>query len=335
MQGYSLPAFGLDQLTLTNIATPQPGPGDVVVDVKAVSLNYRDLMVVKGLYNPKLRLPAVPLSDGAGVIAAVGDGVTRVRPGDRICSHFVADWIDGPFDLRYVQTTLGTPGAGLAAEQVVLPAEAVVPLPPDYDFPAGATLPIAALTAWGCLQTVTDVRPGDTVLTLGTGGVALFTLQLATALGAQVIITSSSDEKLERCRALGAAHTINYQNTPAWHERVLELTDGRGVDVTVETAGPGTLDQSMRCTKAGGHIALPGALTGRSGEISTGLMMMRRLTLAGVLVDSRVVFEKMNAFIAEKGLQPVISNTFSFDQLSEAFALMERGGHFGKIVLTL
>lgn len=335
MRAYRLEAFGLERLQLVDVAPPQPGPGEIVLDVKALSLNYRDLMVVKGLYNPKLKLPATPLSDGAGVVSAVGDGVTRVRVGDHVMSHFIAGWRDGPFRQEYVGTTLGTPGAGLAAEQVVLPAEAVLPLPEGYDFAKAATLPIAALTAWSALVTVGNVQPGQTVLTLGTGGVSIFALQLAEALGARVIITSRSDDKLDRTRQLGANHTINYQKTPAWEQMVLEHTGGTGVDVTVETAGPGTLDQSLKATRAGGTIALLGALTGRQGQITTGLVLMKRLHIAGIMVDSRATFEALSRFIVEHKLQPVIDQCFAFAQLPEAFRRMEAGQHFGKIVVTV
>ncbi|MEW6251214.1 MAG: NAD(P)-dependent alcohol dehydrogenase [Planctomycetota bacterium] len=336
MRIYRFDQFGLDHLRLAEAPAPQPGAGEVLLDVRAVSLNYRDLMVVEGLYNPKLRLPATPLSDGAGVIAAVGPGVERVRVGDRVSSHFITGWIDGPFRQEYVGTTLGTPQAGLAAEQVVLPAEAVVPLPRGYSFEQGATLPIAALTAWSALVTVGDVetQPGQFVLTLGTGGVSIFALQLAKAMNARVIITSSRDEKLARARNLGADFLINYNETPEWERRVLEITDGRGADLTVENGGPGTLDRSMKATRAGGKIALLGALTGRQGPVTTGLILMKRLQIHGIMVDSRAAFEAMNRFIEENRLEPVIDRRLPFDQLPEALRIMKAGEHFGKIVLS-
>ena len=333
MRRYEFDAFGVEHLKLVEMAAPSPGPGEVLVDVRALSLNYRDLLVVTGQYNPKLRLPAVPLSDGAGAVVAVGEGVTRVKVGDRVISHFVAPWIDGPYEIEYLRGTLGTPGPGLAAEQVVLPADAVVPLPESLSFAQAATLPIAALTAWSCLRTVYTLEAGQTMLTLGTGGVAVFALQLGKAMGARVIITSSSDEKLERCCQLGADHTINYDDVPAWERAVIDLTRGEGVDVTVETGGPGTLDRSMKSTRPGGTIALPGALTGRSGEITTGLILMRRLHIAGIMVDCRRAFEDMLKFMAEHPIEPVISASYTFDELPAALKLMESGGHFGKIVI--
>jgi NADPH:quinone reductase-like Zn-dependent oxidoreductase len=330
---YRLRQFGLEHLILEEAPSPSPGAGEIVLDVQAMSLNYRDLLVATGQYNPKLKLPATPLSDAAGVVSAIGPGVTRVRVGDRVTSHFVAGWLDGPFQQEYVATTLGTPGAGLAAEQVVLPAEAVVPIPEGYDFAQAATLPIAALTAWSALQTVSKVGPGQTVLTLGTGGVSIFALQLAKALGARVIITSSRDEKLVRARQLGADHTINYRTHPDWQQQVLEFTGGVGVDVTVENAGPGTLDRSLKATRAGGTIALLGALTGRQGTVTTGLILMKRLHIAGIMVDSRAVFETLIRFLVENRLRPVIDRVFDFGQLPEAFRCMAAGQHFGKIVV--
>lgn len=333
MRCYELGTFGIDQLRLVERPTPTPGPGEVLLDVRALSLNFRDLMVVKGLYNPKLRLPTTPVSDAAGVITAVGPGVTNVQVGARVMSHFVAGWQDGPFQIDYLGTTLGTPGPGLAAEQAVLPAGAVLPIPDGYDDARAATLPIAALTAWSALVTVGHARPGQTVLTLGTGGVSLFALQLAKALGLRVIITSSSDEKLNRARALGADETINYRKTSDWERVVLEMTGGVGVDLTVETAGPGTLDQSLKVTRAGGTIALMGALTGRQGAISTGTLMMKRITLAGILVDSRAAFAALRDFVSQHKIEPVISHCFAFEDLPAALRAMEAGEHFGKIVV--
>lgn len=336
MRGYRFNEFGLDKLKLEQMAEPpEPGPGEVLLDVKALSLNYRDLMVVRGHYNPKLKLPATPLSDGAGVIAAVGPDVTRVRRGDAVTSHFISGWIDGPVRGEYVRTTLGTPGPGLAAERVVLPAEAVVPVPQGYTFAQAATLPIAALTAWSALRTATHLEPRQTILTLGTGGVSIWALQFAKQMRATAIITSSSDEKLEWARGLCADHGINYRTHPDWEGEVLDLTGGVGVDVTVENGGPGTLNKSLMATCAGGTIALLGALTGRKGEIDTGLVLMKRIHIAGIFVDCRRAFEEMNRFIEQHDIKPVIHQTFAFDALSDAFRLMEAGGHFGKIVVAV
>jgi NADPH:quinone reductase-like Zn-dependent oxidoreductase len=335
MRAYRFNAFGLENLKLENVAAPVPGPGEVRLDVQALSLNYRDLMVVKGLYNPRLRLPAAPLSDGAGAISAVGPGVTHVTVGQQVCSHFISGWLDGRFRAEYAGTTLGTPGPGLAAEQVILPAGAVVPIPLGYDFAEAATLPIAALTAWSALRTVANVTAGQRVLTLGTGGVSIFALQLAKLMRAQVIITSSSDEKLELARRLNADYLINYKSRPDWETLVLEFTQGEGADLTVETGGAGTLAKSMRATRAEGIIAMLGALTGLKSELDLRPVLSRRLRIAGVFVDSRAAFEAMNRFIEEHGLKPAISRRFPFEELPAGLRAMEAGEHFGKIVVEL
>lgn len=333
MRVFRLHQFDLSHLTPDNAESPAPGPGQVALDVRALSLNYRDLLIIRGVYNPKLRLPAVPVSDGAGVVSAIGPDVTRVRVGDPVMTHFVADWIDGPFRAEYTRSTLGIPGPGLAAERVVLPADAVLPIPNGYDFAMAATLPIAALTAWSVLVNVAAVQPGQTIVTLGTGGVSIFATQIAKTLGARVIITSRSDEKLARARALGADHGVNYRTTPNWDAQVLELTGGAGADVIVENGGAGTLGASLRAARAGGIIGLLGALTGLRGEVTTGMILMKRLHIAGIMVDSRAAFEKLVEFIERTSLRPVIDRTFEFEQLPDALRYLESGAHFGKIVL--
>lgn len=342
MRSYVCPQFGLEHLRLTDVEPPVPQAGQVLVGVRALSLNYRDLLVIRGQYNPKLRLPLVPVSDGAGDVLAVGDGVTRVRAGDRVIGSFVADWIDGPFRAAYTKSTLGTPGPGLAAEQVVLAEHAVVRVPPEMSYAEAATLPIAALTAWSALVTEGGLAPGEvgagatpTVLTLGTGGVSVFALQLARALGARVIITSGSDEKLERARQLGSAAGVNYRRRPDWDAAVLELTGGEGADITVETGGGGTLPQSIRATRAGGRVAVLGALTGLSAEVNTSQILMKRLRLAGIFVDCRAALERLVAFAAARRIGPVISHRFGFDELGAALGVMARGEHFGKIALEI
>lgn len=322
-------------MKLVELPEPSPEAGAVVVDVKALSLNFRDCLVISGKYNPKLKLPATPISDGAGVVSAVGPGVTRVQVGDRVMSHFVSGWVDGPFRQEYAGTTLGLPAAGLAAERVVLPAEALVPVPAGYDFAQAATLPIAALTAWSVLVTEADLQAGQLVLTLGTGGVSIFAVQIAKALGARVLLTSGSDEKLARARDVGADETINYRATPKWEQEVLARTDGIGVDVTVETVGAATLNQSMKATRAAGHIGLLGALHGLEGSVNTGLILMKRLHVDGILVDSRAAFEDLAQFVRAKRITPVIDRAFAFDALPDALRCLEAGQHFGKIVVTV
>ena len=336
MRSYQFNTFGLENLKLTDVEPSPPGPGEVAVDVRAFSLNYRDLLVIQGNYNPKLPLPASPVSDGAGVVSAVGEGVTRVKKDDRVMTQFVADWVDGPFEKRYVGSTLGVPGPGLAAERVILPERAVVPIPKDYDFAQASTLPIAALTAWSVLVTEGGLEsggPSKTVLTLGTGGVSIFALQLGKAMGARVIITSSSDEKLARARELGCDHTINYQENPRWDKTVLELTEGRGADIVVETAGIATMTTSMKAAAAGGVVGVLGGVTGLSGDINIAPLVMKRLRVTGILVDSRAQFEKLVEFLETHRIEPVIDRRFAFEEFPAALRHMEAGSHFGKIVV--
>lgn len=333
MRRYRFDAFGLDRLRLEEIESTPPGPGEVQLRVRAMSLNYRDLLVLKGVYNPRLELPATPVSDGAGEIVAVGDGVSDVSPGDRVMTHFFYDWLDGPYRGRYLRATVGTPGPGLAAEVVNLPARAVVTAPSRMSWEEAATLPIAGLTAWSALVTEGALRARQTVLTLGTGGVSIFALQIAHAMGARVIVTSSSDEKLERCRALGADVTVNYRTEKRWDRAVLDATGGEGVDVVVETGGIETLGRSFRATRPGGVVALMGALTGMVGEVDISHLVMKRQRVAGVLVDSRAAFFDFVSFLERHGIAPVIGARFPFDRLRDALLHMESGAHFGKIVV--
>jgi NADPH:quinone reductase-like Zn-dependent oxidoreductase len=334
MRAYVLDHFGLDGLKLQDVSVPALGPGEVLLDVKALSLNYRDLMVIKGVYNPRFKLPAVPLSDGAGIIRAVAEGVTRCKPGDWVMTHFVSGWLDGPYRAEYTGTTLGLPRAGLAAEQVALPADAIVAVPEGYDFQQAATLPIAGSTAWSALVRKGQVQPGQTVLTLGTGGVSIFALQFAKTLGARAIITSSRADKLERARALGADVTINYRTRPDWDKAVLEATDGLGADITVETGGAGTLNQSMLATRAGGVIGMLGALTGLKGaDIDVGLILRKELHIAGILTGPRAGLEALRLFLMQRQLRPAIDRVFGFEELPEALRYMESASHFGKIVI--
>lgn len=341
MRAFQLSAWGLENLRLVDLPEPAaPGPGEATIEVRALSLNYRDLLIIRGIYNPRLTLPATPVSDAAGIVRAVGAGVTNVRVGDPVVGQFITGWKHGAFRGEYVGTTLGLPGPGLAAERVTLPADALLPPPRGYDFPQAATLPIAALTAWSALVTEGGLDPARTdnaatVLTLGTGGVSIFALQFARALGAQVAITSSSDEKLARCKTLGAACLINYRNQPDWEKPLLDFTAGQGADITVETGGAGTLDRSLKATRAGGRIGMLGALTGLKAEVTVGMILMKRLRIAGIMVDSLAAFQAMNAFIERHAIKPVIDRSFAFDKLPDALQLMDAGGHFGKIVVTL
>lgn len=333
MRAYRFDRFGFEHLQLEEVDAPMPGPGQVLVQVRALSLNFRDVLVVTGLYNPRLALPAVPISDAAGEVLAVGKGVTELRAGDRVMTHFITGWQDGPFHGEYVGTTLGTPGPGVAAEQVVLPAGGVVPMPEGWSFAAAATLPIAALTAWSALVTEGHVVAGQHVLTLGTGGVSIFALQLGKALGARVIVTSSSAAKLERARELGADAGIDYRTHSEWDKKVRELTGGAGADLVVENGGAATLTRSLRAVRPGGVIAMLGALTGLRAEIDIAPILMKRVRVAGIMVDSRAAFLALVKFLEQHRVEPVIDARFPFDRLPAALRHMQAGRHFGKIVV--
>lgn len=326
-------SFGLDNLVVAERPQPQPGPGQVLLQMRAWSLNYRDLLVVKGQYNPKLRLPLVPLSDGVGEVVALGEGVTRVRKGDRVAGAFMQKWIDGgPSDLK-ARSSLGGGGMdGVLAEYVVLHEDGVVPVPAHLGDVEAATLPCAAVTAWHALITEGELKPGDTVLIQGTGGVSIFALQFARLAGARVLATSSSDAKLERVRQLGATDGINYKTTPEWGDKVRELTGGQGVDHVVEVGGAGTLGQSLRAVRTGGRISLIGVLSG-GGQVNPMPILMKNVRVQGIYVGSRAMFEAMNRAIAQSGLRPVVDRVFPFREAQAALRHLESGAHFGKVCL--
>jgi NADPH:quinone reductase-like Zn-dependent oxidoreductase len=324
--------FGIDQLALVDREVPDPGPGQVRVALRAWSLNYRDWMVITGAYNPRQALPLVPLSDGAGVIEAVGAGVRRVVVGDRVAAAFAQRWIAGPPDRDKLASALGGPGDGVAAERVVLDDEGVVKLPDHLSFEEAATLPCAAVTAWCALFEHDRVGPAHTVLVQGSGGVSVFALQLARLGGARVIATSSSERKRERLAAMGAWHTLDYRADPQWGRTVRSLT-GAGVDHVVEVGGAGTMEQSLHAVRTGGTISIIGVLAGAAGPIALTRVLMNAVRLQGVVVGPREAFERMNAAIAAAQLRPVIDRAFAFDELPAALAHLESGAHFGKVVL--
>lgn len=323
---------GIDALHLADVETPEPGPGEVRVKIAASSINFRDLMTIKDPVARNLPYPRVPNSDGAGTITAVGPGVTGLKVGDRVASCFFQDWPAGPCSVDVMNSALGGALDGVLAEEVVLKAGGVIPIPEHLSFEQAATLPCAALTAWHALVDVGGVTAGDTVLLLGTGGVSIFALQFAKLMGARVILTSSSDAKLERAKAMGTDDTVNYRTTPEWQDAVVELTGGVGADVTVEVGGAGTLAKSIAATRVGGAIGLIGVLTG--GEINPTLIMRKSLKVQGIYVGSYWMFTEMNAAIALHRLEPVIDRTFAFDDARDAYRAMEAAGHFGKIVIT-
>ncbi len=326
-------AFGLEALAQEERPRPQPGPGEVLVRVGAVSLNYRDLMIIKGQYNPKLSLPRIPCSDAAGEVAAVGPGVNRVKTGQRVAGLFAPGWQSGEPTEAKARSARGDAVEGVLAEYVVLPADGVVSVPPHLSDEEAATLPCAAVTAWHALLTEGSVKPGDTVLVQGTGGVSLFALQFARLAGARVIITSSHDEKLQRAHKLGAAEGINYKATPEWGERARQLTGGRGVDHVIEVGGAGTLAQSLRAVRMGGRISLIGVLAGGGGSINLLPVLMKSVCVQGIFVGSREMFEAMNRAIEAHRLQPVVDRVFGFAEAPEALRYLESGAHFGKVCI--
>jgi NADPH:quinone reductase-like Zn-dependent oxidoreductase len=331
MKVVELHTFALDSVAVGERPDPRPGPGQVLIRVRACSLNYRDLLILKGLYNKKLPLPLVPLSDGAGEVAAVGDGVTRVRAGDRVAGCFMPAWIDGEPSEAKAKSALGGGGTGMLAEYVVLPAEGVVRVPDHLSAEEAATLPCAAVTAWHALVTEGGVKAGDVVLTQGTGGVSVFALQFARLLGARVIATSGSDAKLARVLQLGASDGINYKTTPEWGGKARELT-GLGVDHVVEVGGAGTMPESLRAVRMGGRISLIGVLTG-AGQFNPTPALMKNVRVQGIFVGSRAMFEAMNRAIALHQMRPVIDRVFELSETRAALHHMESGAHFGKVVI--
>ncbi|MGC2301597.1 MAG: NAD(P)-dependent alcohol dehydrogenase [Acidobacteriaceae bacterium] len=335
MKAWRIPSFGIDKLELATLPDPQPQRGEVVIKVHAVSLNYRDLMAVEGRYNPKMHLPRIPCSDGAGEVVAIGEGVTRVKVGDRVAGIFMQNWIDGEPDAAKIRGALGGDIDGMLSEFVVLREEGVVHFPEHLSFGEAATLPCAAVTAWNALIRAGRVKPGDTVVIQGTGGVSIFALQFAKMLGARVLGTSSSDAKLERARALGLDAGVNYRQHPEWDKWVVEQTDGRGADLVVEVGGGGTLMRSLRALRIGGALAQIGVLTGKGEVVEISLLLHRQVRLRGIYVGSRADFEKMNGAIRQQKLKPVVDEVFSFSDVPLALRRMGSGGHFGKLVTSV
>jgi NADPH:quinone reductase-like Zn-dependent oxidoreductase len=325
----------IDALRVEELPTPEPGRGEVLVRVRAASLNYRDLLVIRGQYARNLPVPLIPLSDGAGDVVEVGPGATRVKPGDRVAAAFMPGWIDGDVTNAAAKTALGAENQGMLTEYKVLHEDAWVHLPAHLTFEEAATLPCAAVTAWHALMASGTTEPGNTVLTQGTGGVSIFALQFAKLAGARVIITSSHHEKLERALALGAAHGIHYKETPDWDKKARELTGGEGVDHVIEVGGSGTLSKSLRAVRTAGRISLIGVLSGGSGEVGLFPILMRNLRVQGIFVGSRTMFEAMNRAIGLHQLRPVIDRVFPLAETAQALHYLESGAHFGKVVINL
>lgn len=333
MRVWQVSSFGVDTLEFVERPDLQPGPGEVLVRVRAVSLNYRDLLMVTGRYNPKMQLPRIPCSDGAGEVMATGPGVSDWKLGDRVAGIFMQNWLDGLPNRAKIRGALGGDIDGMLAEHVVLKTTGLVAIPPHMSFEEAATLPCAALTAWNALASA-SLKPGATVLIQGTGGVSIFALQFARMMGARVLGISSSDEKLERARALGLDGGLNYRKTPEWDRWVVEQTGGDGADLVVEVGGVGTLPLSLRAARMRGVIAQIGILAGRAEDLPLPLIFHKQLRIHGIYVGSRHNFEEMNKAITLATMRPIFES-FPWANARDVLHRMESGSHFGKLVLTV
>ncbi len=334
MKAYAITGgFGLDNLIATQRPEPEPGPGQVRVRVRAVSLNYRDLLMVRGHYNPRQPLPLVPVSDGVGLVDAVGDGVTAVAVGDRVAGLFSQQWSAGPPTAQALRSTLGGPLDGMLAEQVVLAADGVAPVPEHLSDEEAATLPCAALTAWSALVTQGGIGAGDTVLVQGTGGVSTFALAFARMHGARVIATTGSADKMPALCDRGAWQVIDYRADPKWGKTARAFTDGRGVDHVVEVGGVGTLSESIRAVRPGGTISLIGVLGGVQADLNLTPALMTQVRIQGIFVGHRESFSAMVRALAAHQSRPLVDRVFGFDEVRAAFEHLASGKHVGKICI--
>ena len=332
MKAWQLQAFGRENLSLNEVPQPTPGPGEVLVRISSVSLNYRDKLLYDGLYNPHLDFPITQVADAVGEIVALGPNTTRFKVGDRVVTNYCTRWIDGPPTVKESLYSLGNVIPGALAEYLVLTEQALVLSPSYLTNDEAAALPCAALTAWSALVEKGNLTAGQTVLIQGTGGVSLFGLQIAAALGATVIVTSSSDEKLARAKALGAKHTINYTRTPDWEKEVLALTNDQGVDHILEVVGGPNLARSIKAIKPQGQITLIGIIEGFDATIPLFTVMQKHAVIRGIIVGPRRALEDMLRKFDEVKLHPVIDTVYSFADARKAFDHLERGA-FGKIVI--
>lgn len=335
MKCYVIPApKGIESLTLVDRPDPTPGPRQVLVRVRATSLNYRDLLTIEAQYARSAPKPdLIPLSDGAGEVVAVGPGVSRVKVGDRVAGCFMQKWVGGNIDDAAMASAMGGAIDGMLTELAVLEEDGVVKLPAGLSFEEGATLPCAGLTAWHALVEIGNLKAGDIVQIQGTGGVSIFALQFAKMFGARVIGTSSSAAKAERLKKMGAEAVIDYKATPDWDKEALKLTGGRGADVTVEVGGAGTLPRSFMATRLGGRIAVIGLLSGMA-TLDPMPILRRNLRVQGLYVGSQQMFEAMNRAIEANGLKPVIDKVFPFAEAKAAYQHLKSQNHFGKIVIS-
>jgi NADPH:quinone reductase-like Zn-dependent oxidoreductase len=335
MKAFQISQFGLENLHPVDLLNPTPGTGEVLIRIHAVSLNYRDLMIVRGEYDPKLHFPRIPVSDGAGEVVEVGAGVTRFHVGDRVTGMFLQNWREGSTSAEKSRGALGGDVDGMLAEYVALPENGVTLFPAHLSYEEASTLPCAALTAWNALMEIAKIKPGDNVVIQGTGGVSIFALQFAKLCGARVLGTSSSDEKLAKAKHLGLDEGLNYKLHPKWSSWVKEQTNGTGADVIVEVGGSGTISESMKAVRVGGTIAQIGVLSGVEEKLSITPILMRQIHIIGVYVGSRAMMEAMNQAMGLHQLKPVIDRVFPFEETPAAYRNLETGQHFGKLVISV
>jgi NADPH:quinone reductase-like Zn-dependent oxidoreductase len=337
MRAYQLPKGGAGIEALVKVERPNPRPAhrQVLVKVAACSLNYRDLAIARGSYRLPVRENIIPLSDGSGEVIEAGEGVRRIKVGDMVAGNFFQRWSGGEPGADTHQSALGGGIDGMLAEYAVLEEEGAVKIPEHLSIEEGATLPCAGVTAWHAMVEHARLIAGSTVLLQGTGGVSIFALQLAKAMGVKVIITSSSDDKLARAKQLGADHGINYRMTPDWDKAAVEITGGRGVDCVVEVGGAGTIARSFASIRVGGRVCLIGSLSGPATELNPGLIVGKRANVQGISVGSTQMFDAMNRAISANKLKPVVDKVFSFDEVQAAYQHMASGAHFGKIVIRI
>ncbi len=335
MKAWLLKDFGLENLKLEEVETPVPGPGELLVKVGAVSLNFRDKAIVEGFYEPHLvPKPLIPVSDATGTVVATGQGVSRFSTGDRVNSHLYSRWLEGEPAADEPAWCIGMPLPGGLAEYMIIHEDSAVKAPDSMTDEEASTLPIAALTAWYSLMDIGNLQPGQTVLVQGTGGVSVFAAQIAHAYGARVIATSSNDANLERIKSLGADEGINYKKYPEWERKVLEMTEGKGADVTIDVAGGNGINQSIAATKVAGTIAQVGFLAGQTAQLDLMPLIFRQTTIRGIAVAPRSSFDRMNPFLNKHNIKPVIEQVYSFNEAVEAFRHLSRGA-FGKIVIRI
>jgi NADPH:quinone reductase-like Zn-dependent oxidoreductase len=337
MRAYQIPkaGCGIEGVTRTERPMPKPSYRQVLVKVAACSLNFRDLGIVRGTYRQAVKENIVPLSDGAGEVVEIGEGVRRVKVGDKVAGNFFQRWVAGEPPADVQAGALGGGCDGMLAEYVVLEEDGAVKIPAHLSVEEGATLPCAAVTAWHAMMEHAKLIAGQTVLLQGTGGVSVFGLQFAKAMGVQAIVTSSSDDKLARAKALGAAHGINYRTAPDWEKAAMELTGGRGVDQVVEVGGADTLVRSFGAIRVGGKISMIGGLSGPATQLDPRLILARRANIQGISVGSTQMFEAMNRAISVNAIKPVIDKVFGFDEVQAAYKHLASGAHFGKVVIRI